>query len=438
MTHALSSATSDRNTFVLDDDPTGAQSETGVPVVLEWSRSGLHRLAARNPRAIHLLTNSRALDPQAAYNMTFQAASLALDVAPDARLVLRGDSTLRAHLLEEYAAVVAAGYGGRTPLHLLVPALPAAGRMTIDGVHQLKREGGLVPLHRTEYARSAGFAYTRSRLLEWAEERSRGYFRAADGVELSLEELRSDGALAVVTALRSAARAQRPAICAPDAETVDDLSIIAEGLRQAEAEGVGVLVRCAPAFVAVLADTLARGFAPTPQPSAVVAVVGSYVETTQRQLAVLSARRPKAVVRLDARRLLSSRADEIISDAVARLHENLVRERLGVVATSTEYVGSDHGFDDGMLIARRLAEILARLPDRPRSVVSKGGITSAINIRFGLGAVDAEVVGPFVVDGVSLWRHMSQRGERVDHVVFPGNVGSAGDLARVLDALDDR
>src|SRR5262249_1971189 len=154
------------------------------------------------------------------------------------------------------------------------PALPAAGRVTIDGVHHLKRQDDLVPLHQTEYARADGFSYTSSRLLEWAEQRSRGHFLAADGVELRLEELRSNGPGAVSEALRRASEVRRPAICAPDAESLDDLDIIAQGLREAEDDGVGVVVRCAPAFVAVLADTLAQGFAPRPQRSSVVVVVG--------------------------------------------------------------------------------------------------------------------------------------------------------------------
>ena len=79
------------------------------------------------------------------------------------------------------------------PVLLLVPALPSAGRVTVGGVHLFERDGRRTPLHETEFAHDGVFAYTSSRLLEWAEERSGGLFRAGDGRELSLEELRSDG-----------------------------------------------------------------------------------------------------------------------------------------------------------------------------------------------------------------------------------------------------
>lgn len=77
------------------------------------------------------------------------AARVAREAAADARVVLRGDSTLRGHLLEEYLVVRSVVAPGRWPVLLLVPALPAAGRITIDGVHLFVRAGVPTPLHET-------------------------------------------------------------------------------------------------------------------------------------------------------------------------------------------------------------------------------------------------------------------------------------------------
>src|SRR5579871_5521237 len=44
---------------VIDDDPTGAQSEAGVPLLLEWPAAALR--GREGAGAVHLLTNSRAL-----------------------------------------------------------------------------------------------------------------------------------------------------------------------------------------------------------------------------------------------------------------------------------------------------------------------------------------------------------------------------------------
>ena len=133
-------------------------------------------------RAVHVLTNSRAHSPEEARELIASAAAAARSQHPGARLVLRGDSTLRAHVWEEYdalRAVVAPERAG-VPL-LLVPALPAAGRVTIGGVHLLERDGERVPLDRTEYARDGALAYSDADLGRWAEERSGGRFVGGRG-----------------------------------------------------------------------------------------------------------------------------------------------------------------------------------------------------------------------------------------------------------------
>jgi uncharacterized protein YgbK (DUF1537 family) len=262
---------------VLDDDPTGTQAVTGVPVLLEWDDELLRRAAEAEPPAIHLLTNARAFPPERAYAIVRGAAEAAARAYENPRFLLRGDSTLRGHLLEEYLALREAAFPDRTPPLLLVPALPAAGRVTRGGVHFL----GETPLHETEYARDPAFGYSSARLVEWARERSRGYFAAG-------REVRPDG---VEMALLELAEAGEPAVCVPDAETIDDLASIADALRRAEAAGIDVVVRSAPTFVGVLAGNLARGHVAPPAASKLLVVCGSYVPTTTRQLEHLARER---------------------------------------------------------------------------------------------------------------------------------------------------
>ena len=162
---------------VIDDDPTGAQAEAGVPLLLAWPPEAL--ADRQNAGAVHLLTNSRALDEAGAYAIVRDAAAAALAAMPERRLVLRGDSTLRGHLLPEYEAVRDAAAGpDREPVLVLVPALPAAGRVTVGGVHLIERGGTRVPLDATEYARDRSFGYASSRLLDWAAERSAAHWSA--------------------------------------------------------------------------------------------------------------------------------------------------------------------------------------------------------------------------------------------------------------------
>src|SRR3954447_20666665 len=111
-------------TVVLDDDPTGTQGMSDVSVVLDWSDPDVWRCVRAGDRAVHVLTNSRAYGPEDARTRVASAAAAARSQFPSSRLVLRGDSTLRAHLWEEYDAVRAILTPDRegAPL-LLVPAM---------------------------------------------------------------------------------------------------------------------------------------------------------------------------------------------------------------------------------------------------------------------------------------------------------------------------
>jgi uncharacterized protein YgbK (DUF1537 family) len=415
---------------VIDDDPTGAQEEADVPVVVSWSGPLLRRVAERRPRAVHLLTNSRALEPENAYRVVREASEAAVANLPEAEVVLRGDSTLRAHLLEEYRGLRDAAFEGRDTALMLVPALPAAGRVTVAGVHLLHRNSRYTPLDETEYARDGGFSYRTARLLDWAQERSGGFFPATRGCELHLEELRGGGPESVALALGQVARSA-PAVFAPDACTDADLDIIAGGLQSAIDAGTPVIVRSAPAFVGRLAHTTAHGLVSAPRAQrGLLVVCGSYVRATSRQLQRLVARRPNTLVELDSRESASS--DGAVAVAVRAAAELISSGGVAIVATSRER--ADCGLVHGERLARRLARVVAELRTDVDVVLSKGGITSAINLSHGLGAQEADVIGP-VAPGIALWSVMTPERRRVSYVVFPGNVGADEALADVVDML---
>jgi uncharacterized protein YgbK (DUF1537 family) len=422
--------------IVLDDDPTGAQAVRDVPVLLRWS-AGAIAAAADGARAVHLLTNSRALPPERARALIEEAATEALEAFPDARLLLRGDSTLRAHLLEEYLAVCSALGGVRPPALLLVPALPAAGRITRDGRHLLVRDGSETPIADTEYARDAHLGYASSRLVDWAEERSGGFFRRELGREVHRAALRAPGTTALADACAAAA-ADGPAVVVPDAEDLDDLAAIARGLRAAQGAGVPVVVRAAPAFTAVLAGSLAGGRVPAPSAAAGVLVAcGSHTEGTTRQLEALEVARPGTGVEIDVPAILGAGGSAEV-ERVARLaSERLARTGVAVVSTPrarTDEVGS---LERGERLARGVAAVVAAVSPRPAVVVTKGGITSAVVLREGLGAARARVEGP-VVDGVALWRLEDGVRAGAACLVVPGNVGDGDLLVQLLRAMEPR
>jgi uncharacterized protein YgbK (DUF1537 family) len=419
---------------VLDDDPTGVQTLAGIRVLLAWDAAKVVAALAGRP-SVHLITNSRALAPAAAGALVADAARLVLGSVPDAHLVLRGDSTLRGHLREEYEAVRGAAAPDAWPVLVLVPALPSAGRVTRGGVHLIERDGASIPLDETEYARDGVFSYSTARLLGWAEERSAGLFAAANGREIHLDELRRRGASAIADALRELASDGRPAVLAPDAVNADDLALIAEGYATAIRAGVSALVRCAPAFAGVLAGTTAPRLVDPPRSSegGVLLVCGSYVPATTRQLGAIAAARPGTLVEVDADALAGPEAEVEIARAAATATAMLRRERFAAIATPRTRSEQTSSLPAGQRVAAGLARIAGLVEPRPPVIIAKGGITSAVTLHTGLRVDVADVVGP-VLPGVSLWH--AEAGQRpLDYLVVPGNVGDDDLLVRLLDVV---
>ncbi len=418
-------------TIVLDDDPTGTQGSRGVSVLLSWSPDRIAQTLAASPgnAPLYLMTNTRALSGPDARRRTLQVARAALEASPAARIVLRGDSTLRGHVREEYEAVLDARGIDRAVL-LLVPALPSAGRVTVDGRQLLVSGERSVPLDETEYARDHGFAYTSSRLLAWAEERSGGLLDRRRGRELPLARLRARGAAAVAEALEDAWRTGGHSACAPDAADDADLLAIADGLRQAEAAGVPVVVRAGPTFPAVLTGTLAAEWVelPDPQRGALV-VCGSYVGTTSAQLDHL-ARRGVEPLFLSPTDLAGPDPQRYVTAAAEAARRRIRQQGVAVVATERSRPAPGQTLATGLRIAHALAEIVPAVGDAADVIVAKGGITSAVTLEHGLGTDEARVIGP-VRPGVALWHAASPTGPR-PYLVVPGNVGGPSLLTDLI------
>jgi uncharacterized protein YgbK (DUF1537 family) len=420
-------------TVVLDDDPTGTQAMSDVSVVLDGSDARAWSCVRAEDRAVHVLTNSRAHAREDAGALIASAAAAARAQFPGARLVLRGDSTLRAHLWEEYDALRAlvAPESEGVPL-LLVPALPAAGRITVDGIHLLERDGERVPLDRTEYARDGALAYADAELSRWAEERSGGRFAAAEAVTLPLERLRGPtGASDLAAAILAAGASGRPVAVIPDAETDDDLRTIAVGLSLAEHGGSPVIVRCSPAFVVALTGSAPRTASASGGDRGVLVICGSFVPGSTAQLERLAQVCPEVGVAAHVSVLAGDGAEAEVERLAQAARARIERGGLAVVATERER-------DPGLVDAagqQRIAGALAQVARRVAAgvVIAKGGITSAVTARDGLGAPWARVIGA-VVPGAALWRLSTG----TDYVVVPGNVGGPEMLADVVAAVAPR
>jgi uncharacterized protein YgbK (DUF1537 family) len=417
--------------IALDDDPTGAQGLQDVRIVLDW-RSPRDHPPDEDLR--FLLTNTRSMTGAEARTTTEAAVRAGRALEPAARFLLRSDSTLRGHLLEEYLGLCEALYGSRRPPLLLVPALPEAGRITIDGVHYLERDGRRQAVSETEYARDPLFGYRSARLLDWAEERSSGFFRAAAGRSIPLAELRGRGPAVVEERLRALAGSDRPAVLAPDVADARDLALIAQGLDRALADDIDVVVRCGPALVPALAGHAATGHVEAPPVGrGLLVVCGSWVPTATRQLERLESRYPGRTVELD----LEAVRDGVsggVTGAVAELRTRLSNGGPAILRTPRRHAAWAARPTAARAIRLALVEVVAAIARDADVILTKGGITSADVAVEALGAGEAWLVGP-VEDGVMRWQLDAEAGLAGEQIVVPGNVGADDLLVRLTERI---
>jgi len=432
---------------VLDDDPTGTQTVSGVPVVIEPGDEDL-RWALEHPSGTaFVLTNSRArssADAQAlGADLGRRLAGLASELEVDLRCISRSDSTLRGHFPAETDALAdGLRSGGKSAADgvLLCPCFLEAGRVTVDDVHWVRdHDGRYVPAARTEFARDLTFGYVSEDLPAWVRERYGD--RSIDVRSVSLADIRRGGPERVAEILDAAPRG---AVVIGNAAHDADLEVLVLGLQEAERRGRRMLYRTAPSFVGV------RGGLPRRPPSAGIAsgdrglvVVGSHTSLTTRQLDHAIEAHGLSVVELPVAEILGDGGDRCVersADVVAR------GLRSGHVALATSRVlqagrDSADSLSVSVLISRALARTvaLAVAQREPSWVLAKGGITSHDVARYGLGAHRAEVAGQLFEGMVSTWL-LERDGDRpqLPYVVFPGNVGAERHLALAMDALLDK
>lgn len=438
---------------VLDDDPTGSQTVADVPLLLRFDDDDVEWALAAGGDLLFALTNARALsEPEAVAltrALTARLATAARRHGRALRVVSRSDSTLRGHFPAEVDAI-AAGLrdavadvpgadgdvrGAAVDAILLCPAFPEAGRVTIDGVHLVRRDGELVPVAQTEFAADPVFGYAESDLRDWVATRT-GTARETVG-RVSLADVREGGPARVAERLRATGGAQ---VVVLDAATREDLDVLALGVAEAEAAGRRFLIRCGPSFVAAragrpLPPPLARDALTVPGGHGLL-VVGSHTDLTTRQLARAVARHRLAPVELDVAAAADPAcAEREVARAAALLETALTDGHAALATTRALAPGAD--------VARKAAiaaavvavveRAVAQAP--PAFVVAKGGITSHDVAQKALRAGRATVLGQLFPGQVSAWRLEDGPHAGRPYVVFPGNVGGEDALAEAFARL---
>ncbi|ALV44377.1 hypothetical protein MB46_01435 [Arthrobacter alpinus] len=461
-------AASNRVLIVLDDDPTGTQSVSGLPVLTRWDVADFdwvfaHRIDGAAAKAVYVLTNTRSLDPAEAQARNQEIVVNALASARAAGIavafVSRSDSTLRGHFPLEpdtIAATMGTENAGAVDGVVIVPAFPDAGRITIGGIHYTRGDqGALIPVAETEFAKDASFGFTHSSLADYVEEKSGGRIPATRVITIDLHLIRRDtpeaGATAIADAL-DAATDSTPIVV--DAVTENDLRILALGLEESESRGKSFIYRVGPPFVRarigqeihepLVATEIFHAGRTVPAGSARggLIVVGSHVGVTTRQLKALTDAHSSArIVEIDVEQLLSddggAHVSAVVADIVAALAAGDV-----IVHTSRLLIKTDDAAAS-LKIARTVSAAVVDVVNRtlkttpPRFVIAKGGITSSDVAAHGLEIRHAIVRGPMLPGIVSLWEPVDGPAAGIPYIVFAGNVGDDQSLADVTRKLSD-
>lgn len=444
--------TSPRRLLVLDDDPTGSQCVSAMPVAFEEDTQLVHKTLSQPGTACFVLTNSRALDEADAVKKNKRIVTGVLrefgSGAKDAglHLVSRSDSTLRGHVIAEPNALAdtLADAGIATDAFIFCPSMIEAGRFTEGDVHYAKVDGEVRRVEDTDFARDATFGYRHSNLADFLEEKSGGAVKASDVLSLSLDEIRK-GVEAVVEKLRSARNRTWVVVNATD---YPDMETVADALTLLEAEGRVFITRCGPSFVRPLSGQQGAQVL-SPRDITIdhertkhgFLVVGSHVGLTTQQLAEVQANSGLAEHELDVEKLLDDTArSSHIDEIVAQIRQNLT-ENDCVVYTSRRLVSTDDP-EESLAIARSVSDAVVEVVQkvrtaRPAWVIAKGGITSHEVAHRGLGIRLATAEGQFFPGQISLFTPVEAPAEVLGtpYVVFPGNVGGCTALADVVARL---
>ncbi|KAJ8113274.1 hypothetical protein OPT61_g4565 [Boeremia exigua] len=431
----------------LDDDPTGTQTCHDIHVLTTWTVPVLvAEFKSTAPGSgFFVLTNSRALHPPAARDLTIEICRNLKEAANQAgkrfEVVLRGDSTLRGHFPIEPEAVEEAL--GATDAWILAPFFLQGGRYTIDNVHYVAEGDKLVPAAETPFAKDATFGFKSSHMADWVVEKSKGSIPSDRVRGIDLVDIRQGGPEKVNDILQSAPKGT---VFVINAAAEEDMDVVVLGILKASATGKKFLFRSAAAFVSAR-----LGISPIPPITARqlrlgtkaggLIIAGSYVPKTTSQLKALIevAGDKLTTVELNVNKLLesdTSRGQEL-DHAVEVATRALQQPKDVLIMTSRDLItGADErsSLDIGSVVAAALVTFLERLEVKPRYLIAKGGITSSDMATKGLNMKRATIVGQ-AAPGVPLWRcdEPTSKWAGLPYVVFPGNVGGDYTLAEVAE-----
>ncbi|GAB3909995.1 four-carbon acid sugar kinase family protein [Larkinella knui] len=436
---------SEKTIVVLDDDPTGTQTSSGVTVLTSWRVALITEELKKKPSILFILTNSRSLPEREAVHITREIGKNVNQAATDSGreivVISRSDSTLRGHFPAEVDAI-AETLGMKDAVIVFIPAFLEGGRLTIGDVHYLLENQQLIPVSETPFARDVVFGYQNSNLKQWVEEKTGGRIRASDVNALSIEDIRLGGPSAVSAKLKACPAG---AVCVVNAASYRDLEVVVMGLLLAEESGQKFLYRSSATLVPIRAG-LESGQRFTPDKAQVASahgslvVVGSHVPKTTSQLTWLLEKVPCQSIEVNVAELLAAAETETQSQTIRQQTDQWLAAGTNVVIYTSRRlevgVDSESSLAINAAVSGFLVSLVQGLTVRPKFLLAKGGITASDLASKGLSAETALVLGA-VIPGVPVWQlDAKSKFPGLTYVVFPGNVGDQTSLETVCRTLE--
>ena len=429
--------------IVLDDDPTGTQTISDVPVLTTWAQEEILKELEESVPLFFILTNSRSLTPPKADALAFEIGknirSASDKAGRNVMVISRGDSTLRGHYPNEVVAL-GEGLGWTHAPHILIPALFQGGRHTVGDIHYVREGNQLIPAGETPFARDSVFGYRASNLKMYVEEKTGGKINQKDVVSISLDLIRKGGPDAVAKCVSDLQAGQ---VCIVNAFCQSDLDVFAAGYYKSGRVGYPMLFRTAASFINSMSglppkDPL-RHDDFTLDGAGGVVLVGSYVPKTTRQLEFMKDKLKAGYIEVNTSALLSSDGmEQEISRVSDFINNTLGNGQVSVVFTSRKLIEGKNSSENMAIINRvsdGIVEIMSRIEIRPRFMVVKGGITSSDVLTRSLGVKRAGVLGQ-ISSGVPVWRlDDCDPFPGLIFIPFPGNLGDDDTVYNVVIKL---
>lgn len=430
--------------IVLDDDPTGSQTVHSCLLLTRWDIDTL-RLGLRDESPIFfILTNTRALTPEEASNITREVChnlktAIAQENIQDFLIVSRSDSTLRGHYPIE--TTVIAEELGPFDAHFLIPAFFEGGRITRDSIHYLIINNKPTPVAETEFAKDSVFSYHHSYLPDYVEEKTQGQIKANQVQRFLLSDIRQNS-------LERLLKLTGNTCCCVDGETQTDLDKFAADILTAAGQGKRYLFRSAASILTSLANLGPQPVAAekmsqyvrNQKPGAVI--VGSHVKKTTQQLQQLLKQPGITGIEIDVSLLLKdtpNQRQELLNQTLEKINNIHNSGQTPVIYTSRQELTFDNvetRLKFGTDVSALLMDIVRGLPTDIGFLISKGGITSNDVLSTGLSLTAARLLGQ-ILAGVSMVKTSAEHPLFPDLpvVLFPGNVGDENALATAYQRL---